>query len=62
MTMSVTAGGGAMVPLTSLDQRERNSLSTLLPRRDGSPFPGGSGGGWSLEEAMVIKNNGYMNI
>ena len=49
MTVSVTAGSGAVVPLACLDKSERNSLSASLSRGDCSLLSGGSGGGWSLE-------------
>ena len=54
MTMSVAAGGGAAVPLASLNEGEWDSLPTLLSRGDVGPLPGGRGGGWSLEEDAQI--------
>ena len=56
MTMPITAGGGAPVPLASLDEGKRDSLSALLSRGDGCPLPGGRGGGWSLEEDVCHKH------
>ena len=56
MTMPIAAGGGAPVPLASLNKGKRNSLSTLLSRGDGRPLPGGRGGGWSLEEGTCHKH------
>ena len=54
MTMSVAAGGGAVIPFASLNEGEWDTLPTLLSRGYGGPLPGGCGGGWSLDEAMII--------
>ena len=53
--MSIAAGGGAAVPLASLNEGERDSFPTLLSRGDVGPLPGGRGGGWSLEKDYDVQ-------
>ena len=59
MTMPVTARGGAAVTLASLNEGERDSLSTFLSRGNGCPLSCGRGGGWSLEEDVYMHHHKY---